>query len=189
MRVALASIVLAVLAAAVIQSAIPAAADSAAIHRAVERSLPLLQSSADTWLAKRQCASCHHQTLGVMAVTVARERGYTVNEALVPAQTERLVHSSQNWLEPFVTGEVSINEAIGQSYRAVGFGAAGGVRTAKTDAMVYLLAGRQHASGFWPVIRRFSWRPVTTARRGASTCCLDAASRWTSRWSAGISPA
>ncbi len=89
-----------------------------------------------------------------MAVTVARERGYAVNEALVPAQSERLVHSSQNWLEPFVTGEVSINEAIGQSYRAVGFGAAGGKRTAKTDAMVYLLAGRQHTSGFWPSYSR-----------------------------------
>ena len=36
------------------------------IRGGVERALPLLQSSADTWFARRQCASCHHQGLGLL---------------------------------------------------------------------------------------------------------------------------
>ena len=126
----------------------------AGIRRAVERSLPLLQSSATTWFEKRECASCHHQTLGLVAMTVARERGFGVDDAVVRAQLEKTLRTRPGWHEPFVTGDVSINEAIGQSYRAVGVGTAGGTATAMTDAVSYLLAGRQHASGRWPSYSR-----------------------------------
>ncbi len=116
---------------------------------AVRRALPLLQASADTWFARRQCGSCHHQALGIIAVTVARERGFAVDEPLVKSQLERFLQPRRNWQENYVTAEVSINEAIGQSYRAVGIGTAGGTPTAMTDAIGYLLAGRQHVSGRW----------------------------------------
>src|SRR5687767_8709957 len=49
------------------------------IDAAVTRSLPLLQASASTWSQRRDCASCHHQSLGTLAVEVARERGFPVN--------------------------------------------------------------------------------------------------------------
>ena len=124
------------------------------IRGGVERALPLLQSSADTWFARRQCASCHHQGLGLIAVTVARERGFSIDEPLVRGQLERTLRAGRNWQEKFVTGEVSINEAIGQSYRAIGVGTAGGTRTQMTDAMSYLLAGRQHVTGRWPSYSR-----------------------------------
>ena len=133
---------------------VPIGPEAADIRAAVTRSLPLLQSSADTWFQKRQCASCHHQGLGLIAITVARERGFPVDEALVRGQLERTLRPGRNWQEKFVTGEVSINEAIGQSYRAVGVGTAGGTRTQMTDAMSYLLAGRQHVTGRWPSYSR-----------------------------------
>jgi ankyrin repeat protein len=128
--------------------------DRAAIQRAVGRSLPLLQSSADTWFQKRECASCHHQTLGLIATTVAAERGVAGDAGFVRRQLARTLRPVRDWQERFVTGEVSINEAVGQSYRAVGVGTAGGTRTAMTDAMSYLLAGRQHRSGRWPSYSR-----------------------------------
>ncbi|MBK5296901.1 MAG: ankyrin repeat domain-containing protein [Vicinamibacteria bacterium] len=131
-----------------------AGTEAAALRAAVARSLPLLQSSADTWFARRQCASCHHQGLGLIATTIARERGFAVDESLVHGQLERTLQPRRNWHELFVTGEASINEAIGQSYRAVGVGTAGGTATAMTDAMSYLLAGRQHESGRWPSYSR-----------------------------------
>jgi len=132
----------------------PLGPDAAVIRAAVARSLPLLQSSADTWFQKRQCASCHHQGLGLIAVTVAREQGFPIDEALLRGQLERTLRPARNWQEKFVTGEVSINEAIGQSYRAIGVGTAGGTRTQMTDAMSYLLAGRQHVTGRWPSYSR-----------------------------------
>ena len=124
-------------------------ADRAEVKRAVERSLPLLQSSAETWFEKRECSSCHHQTLALVATAVARERGFAIPEAFVRGQVLRTLKPVRGWQERYVTGEVSINEAIGQSYRVVGVGATGATRTPMTDAVTYLLAGRQHRSGRW----------------------------------------
>lgn len=123
--------------------------DRADVRRAVERSLPLMQSSAETWFEKRECSSCHHQTLALVATTVARERGFAIQEAFVRGQVLRTLKPVPGWQERYVTGEVSINEAIGQSYRVVGIGATGATRTRMTDAVTYLLAGRQHRSGRW----------------------------------------
>jgi N-acyl-D-amino-acid deacylase len=121
-----------------------------AVRAAIQRSLPLLQSSADTWLQRRACSSCHHQGLGLLTVAVARERGYTIDEGLVKVQMERTLRPPNNWMEKAVLGEISTNETIGQSLRALGVGAAGGARGLETDAIVHLLAGKQHVSGAWP---------------------------------------
>jgi ankyrin repeat protein len=139
---------------ALLHARAPDAVDDAAVRRAVAASLPLLQSSADTWFEKRQCASCHHQTLGLIATTVAGERGVAGDAGFVRRQLDRTLRPLRNWQERYVTGEVSINEAIGQSYRALGVGTAGGTRTAMTGAVSYLLAGRQHRSGRWPSYSR-----------------------------------
>lgn len=154
MRPSVLSLIAATAAAALLSAEPSDRVDHAGIRQAVERSLPLLQSSAATWFEKRECASCHHQTLGLVAMTVARERGVAVDEAVVKAQLEKTLRTRTGWHEPFVTGDVSINEAIGQSYRAVGVGTAGGTPTAMTDAVSYLLAGRQHVSGRWPSYSR-----------------------------------
>ena len=50
------------------------------VPAAVAWSLPLLHSSAETSFAKRQCASCQHQGLGLIAATVARERGFPIDD-------------------------------------------------------------------------------------------------------------
>jgi ankyrin repeat protein len=61
-----------------------AAADvrAASIRGAVEVSLPLLQTSAATFQEKvgGTCYSCHHQSLPAMAVGVARDRGFPVDQ-------------------------------------------------------------------------------------------------------------
>ena len=46
---------------------------TARARQAVERVLPLLQSSARIWFQNRKCASCHHQGLGMAAIALARE--------------------------------------------------------------------------------------------------------------------
>src|SRR5688572_14892554 len=62
------------------------AAQDLPIDAAVNRSLPLLQASASTWSERRDCSSCHHQSLGTLAVEVARERGFPVNAAAAQHQ-------------------------------------------------------------------------------------------------------
>lgn len=121
---------------------------------AVERSLPLLQSSADTWFEKRTCSSCHHQGLGLLAVSAAREQGFAIDTARLRNQVSRTSRMVPSWVERYVTGDPSINESIGQSYRLVGLGASGVAPSEFTDAFVTMLAGKQHMSGFWPSYSR-----------------------------------
>jgi N-acyl-D-amino-acid deacylase len=63
------------------------AADGLAVsvlRAAVARSLPLLTSSAKISMEKRrQCFTCHHTALPVMALTTARERGFAIDEQSV----------------------------------------------------------------------------------------------------------
>lgn len=116
---------------------------------AVEKSLPLLQASSATWFEQRSCSSCHHQSLGMMAVAVAKERGFVVDTALLRGQFARTLRGSPGALERYVGGDPSINEAIGQSYRLVGLGTAGYASGTLTDAIVRMLEGKQHESGRW----------------------------------------
>jgi N-acyl-D-amino-acid deacylase len=121
---------------------------------AVARALPLLQSSARVWVQKQSCSSCHHQALGLMATTLARERAFPVDRVLEAEQMEKTFRPTGDWHERYVSGEVSINEAVGQSYRAVGIGTAGAPPGARTAAISHLLLGRQHERGFWPSYAR-----------------------------------
>jgi N-acyl-D-amino-acid deacylase len=57
------------------------ASDSAAIRAAIAKSLPLLEKSAQRSMEKRrQCFTCHNVGLPVMALTIARGRGFKIDE-------------------------------------------------------------------------------------------------------------
>jgi ankyrin repeat protein len=128
---------------------------SLSARAAVERSLPLLQSSAHTWFEKRQCASCHHQALGMTAVVLARERGFDIDQVLLDRQVARTTPPRTS-RDRYLLGETSINEQIGDSYRAAARRIAGGGGGALTDLQVYMLAGKQHVTGHW---NSYSHRP------------------------------
>ena len=51
------------------------------IRKAVARALPVLESSASTFVAKRACVSCHHNILPVLTFHLAREHGVKVDSA------------------------------------------------------------------------------------------------------------
>ena len=121
----------------------------ARLNTALERSIPLLQNSADTWFEKRSCASCHHQGLGTFAMAVIRDRGHAVDTARLHAQAERTMRPAKDWGHAFVIRDVSINQTIGQPYRAVGALAAGHPGSDLTRAIALLIAGEQHESGRW----------------------------------------
>ena len=59
-------------------------------HAAVRKTLPLLQSSGRVWNERRPCASCHHHALGSMAVELARNYGFSVDEHLLAEQVSRM---------------------------------------------------------------------------------------------------
>jgi len=48
-------------------------------RQAVDRGLVFLQVDADKWRSERQCATCHHGTLTVLALAEAKQRGLSVD--------------------------------------------------------------------------------------------------------------
>lgn len=121
----------------------------AQLQEAIARSVPLLQSSADTWFEKRSCSTCHHQGLGTVAMAVIHEQGFTIDTVRLRAQAVRTMRPLPNWHERFVLADVSINQSIGQTYRAIGAASAGHPASDVMRAVAHLTAGQQHASGRW----------------------------------------
>src|SRR4051794_22500969 len=75
------------------------------IKTAVTKSLPLLQKSADEYITKRQCFSCHHQALPLLALSTAQAHGFEVRKETLEKQ---VVHT-HNFLttnrDKFSTGK------------------------------------------------------------------------------------
>ncbi len=93
----------------------------------------------------------------MMAVSLARERGFDVDEGRLANQTTKLLGAiPPSFAEGFLQGEATLNEAIGQGYVWLGV-AATGVSGGPDSALVpHVLAGKQHVSGKWS---SYSHRP------------------------------
>ena len=56
--------------------------DPEAIKKAINKSLPLLQTTSHTFLENAGgCQSCHHQDLTAVSLSLAKEKGFQINEA------------------------------------------------------------------------------------------------------------
>src|SRR6476646_6304363 len=102
---------------------------------AIERSVPLLQSSAQTWIEKRTCPSCHHQALGTLAVLFAAQRGFKIDRNLLAAQIDRMTLRTR---ESVLQWDAGINAQIAQPYLLVALAAAGAApRRELSDARIH----------------------------------------------------
>jgi N-acyl-D-amino-acid deacylase len=131
-----------------------AANDSSAIREeirgAVEAGLRTLEKSMATYPDERTCFSCHHQTLPMQALVIARRHGFAINETLFREQAE-LTHK----FFKARTNTLKEGGAIGGKSMTVGFGLwALDLSQWKSDditsAMVdYLLKAQGEDGGFW----------------------------------------
>lgn len=74
------------------------------IRKAVARALPVLESSASTFVAQRACVSCHHNILPVLTFQLARERGVKVDSAALAAVEDKTFRS--------LRGPAALDEAV-----------------------------------------------------------------------------
>src|SRR5215469_5862446 len=115
---------------------------------AVLRVLPLLQKSASIWSRDAQCISCHHQGLGMMAVAVARERRFPIDEAMLSDEMQavrrRLSAPDRSVVYPSV-----VPDFISVSYALTALAAAGLPPDYRTGMQVHKLMGAMHVSGHW----------------------------------------
>ncbi|MEO5897563.1 MAG: ankyrin repeat domain-containing protein [Vicinamibacterales bacterium] len=126
---------------------------STAVDAAVNRSLPLLQASARTWSERRECASCHHQSLGTLAVEVARERGFPVDALAAHQQAAFTLRSRDEAasVDTYLRGQGTTGGGtLGVSYALTGLTALRWPADRVTDVLAHFIAGRQLPDGRFP---------------------------------------
>jgi ankyrin repeat protein len=124
------------------------------VERALAKSLPLLQESAQTFTARRACVSCHHQSLVAMTVGLARKRGFVVNDRLADRERSAVLDTLAKNREAIRRGGGVTDDLI-PAYALAGLAAEGQKPNSLTDALVHYLVLKQRTDGSWktPVYR------------------------------------
>ena len=127
-------------------------ATRAAIHAAVERSLPLLQQIDVDFIKHTGCVSCHHNSLVAMAVAAARANGYRVDEQIARSQSKAVGEYLESWRGRTLQNAFIAGQADTIGYLLFGLIAADYAPDAATDAQAVWLKRRQARDGHWPII-------------------------------------
>jgi hypothetical protein len=140
--------------------------DPTQIRHAIERAIPLLLASAAEYPQHRDCFSCHHQAVPMVALTLARGRGFPVPDDALSA----IVTHTENDL---VQAAPSYREGRGQGGGSTRAGyalwtlQAGGFEPDETTrAVVQFLLRRDAEGGPW---KTSSNRPPSEASSFTST--------------------
>ena len=94
----------------------PAEPDAGAIRAAVEKAVPPIERSLADYVRQRDCFACHHQGLGVLALTTARDRGCQVNDGLLREQLAFTASDLQRSIETYRKGRGQGGGAIRAGY-------------------------------------------------------------------------
>ena len=81
-------LVLSIVVSAGVVSAEDVSLEPPAVRALLARALPLLQKSAATYIAKRDCFSCHHQALPAIAVATLKRAGHSVDTESAADQSD-----------------------------------------------------------------------------------------------------
>ena len=121
----------------------------ARIKTAAERSIALLQASGPIFFEKSGCVACHHQSLTALAVGLARQRGFRVDEELAHRQSDSVAEMMRSRRETMLQSMTDGAGFHGVAYTLAGMAAEDYPADAITDAMVIHLAEGQSLDGRW----------------------------------------
>lgn len=125
------------------------APDPGRIREAIARGLVIARKAAENYPLNRDCYSCHHQTLPMLAVVGAREAGLEVPTDLLPAQAEFTRASFAERQASLKKGEGIGGRAMTVGYGLLTLGLNGEAPDELTDDMVTFLLKTQDESGAW----------------------------------------
>jgi Ankyrin repeat len=119
---------------------------ASSVRSALERSIPLLQRSDETFIRKTGCVSCHNDTFAAMMVAVVRENGLPVDEQIAQQQPKRTASFLDAKRGAILQG-ADIPSAL--SNILVGMAAEHHAPDLSTDAVAYYLKNLQLPDGRW----------------------------------------
>jgi hypothetical protein len=143
----------------------PEQSPAPSLRAAVERSLPLLQSASIEFLQTSHCVSCHHNTLTVLTLAMARSQNIRVDEDLAFEQQERTSEYVKQW--PNSAASTGPDDLRTVTSMLLSMSADGYPSDESTDRMAGILLRQQMQSG--------EWRPAATHSAASSDAIAVAA--------------
>ena len=129
------------------------ASNEAAVRKAAESAIALLQKSGPQFVKVSGCASCHHQSLPQMLNGVARKRGLAIDEPAAAQQLKAVMAMFRPIREQLADGSITLpNLPISVSYALLGLAAEGHAPDETTAAMAAAIVRTQRADGSFPVL-------------------------------------
>jgi ankyrin repeat protein len=127
-----------------------AKADPRVIRAAIEKALALVQKSQPQFVKVSGCVSCHNQSLPAMAVSVARARGFHVDDAMADQQKRVTLGMLKPMREAFAQNIEAIPDLpVTGSYLLMGVAAEDYAPDAVTTAVTQAIASKQASDGRW----------------------------------------
>ena len=136
------------------------------VRKAAEKGLALITQSAAEYPKHRTCFSCHHQAMPLVALTVARERGFTIDEDVLRQQVEMTEADLKQAAEAYRKGGGQGGGATRAGYALWTLESGAWKPDETTDAVVTFLLKRDQTIGYW---RSTSRRPPSEASPFTST--------------------
>ncbi len=121
------------------------------VAAALELGLPLVGDAAMRYPEHRQCFSCHHQTLPMLALAAGRRAGVTIDENVLAAQTRFTHNFFDGKRETLAAGKHIGGRALTVAYGLWTFRIAESPTDETTTAMVRYLVKTQRDDGHWQV--------------------------------------
>jgi len=115
------------------------------IDAAVARSLPIIQTADVTFMQKSGCTSCHNEGVTQMAVGIARNAGFKIDESLMDKQIEAVQKNFALWKDRLLQGIAP----GGVSYTLASLHEMGYRTDEMTDAIARDIRMHQLANGNW----------------------------------------
>jgi N-acyl-D-amino-acid deacylase len=119
------------------------------IAKAVSRGLAIVQKAAANYPKHRDCFSCHHQTLPMLAMVSARQHGVKSDTELLPAQAQFTHKSFENSIAALKKGKGVGGRAMTVGYAAWALLLAESKADDTTEALVEYLLQTQREEGHW----------------------------------------
>ncbi len=118
---------------------------------AVARAVSLIEKSATTYVDKRECFSCHHQALTMMAMSRAKRSGIELQPDSLSMQVQFSLEYFGDRRKRLLKGEGVPGGAYNAGYALTGLAAAGTPPSAVTEALVQYLLKNEHKDGGWRI--------------------------------------
>jgi squalene-hopene cyclase-like protein len=143
------------------------------ISQAINKSLPLLEKSSHLFLENAgTCHSCHHQALTAINLSMAKEKGFVVNDTLFQEALSSIIGRMDDWKSIFAENDDPAAIVMSEGYDLWSLSANHYKSNKKIELLVKNLMLRQTNEGCWvspsvrPPLEYYSFSATALVLRG-----------------------